>query len=71
MSEKFTGESKKDKVAPEKMVTVTFLEDRKYDLHIGRSMVTFMGRETKKIPAFWLKHPDWQNVALYFVVKGV
>jgi len=54
-----------------KMVSVVFRENRKFDLHIGRNMVTFKARERKSIPAAWLKHPDWQNVAKLFVVKGV
>lgn len=53
------------------MVSVIFRENRKYDLHIGRDMVTFMARELKKIPKSWLRHKDWDNVAKYFIVKGV
>lgn len=72
----FTGEKKppvESKVSTRsaKKVSVTFRQSRKYDLHIGRNMVTFKGRETKQIPAEWLKHKDWQNVSKLFVVKGV
>lgn len=52
-------------------VSVIFRENRKFDLHIGREMVTFKARERKDIPKIWLKHKDWQNVSKYFVVKGV
>jgi len=52
-------------------VSVIFRENRKFDLHIGRDMVTFKARERKDIPKKWLKHPDWKNVSKYFVVKGV
>jgi hypothetical protein len=55
----------------EKEVTIMFRENRKFDLHIGRNVKTFYGRETKRIPASWLEHEDWQNVKKYFVVKGV
>ena len=54
-----------------KTVTVTFRENRKFDLHVGREMVTFMGRESKKIPASWLNHQGFIQVRKYFVVKGV
>jgi hypothetical protein len=55
----------------EKMVTITFRDNRKFDLHIGRNMVTFNGRESKPIPSSWLTHGDWQNVKNYFLIKGV
>jgi len=61
------------KVQPtkDKKVSIMFRENRKFDLHIGRDMVTFMGRESKSIPASWLRHRDWANVQKLFVVKGV
>jgi len=52
-------------------VSVMFRENRKFDLHIGREMVTFNARERKDIPRKWLKHKDWNNVLKYFIVKGV
>lgn len=55
----------------EKMIMVQFKENRKFDLHIGRNIITFYGREIKPIPANWLKHNDWQNIKNYFFVKGV
>ena len=61
----------KEDTVDQKMVTVTFRENRKHDLHIGRKMVTFTARETKQIPAQWLKHPDWASESRYFIVKGV
>jgi hypothetical protein len=68
----FSGEMKDEKkVGASTTVSVTFLENRKYELHIGRSEITFMGRETKQIPAEWLDHIDFQNVKHYFAVKGV
>ena len=56
---------------PVSMVEVMFRENRKFDLHIGRKMITFRGRETKKIPVAWVQHKDFQSVKKYFVVKGV
>jgi hypothetical protein len=68
----FSGEMKPEKKkGAVQMVTVTFMENRKFDLHIGRSIMTFMGRETKQIPAEWLNHRDWQNIKHYFGIKGV
>jgi hypothetical protein len=55
----------------EKKVNIMFRENRKFDLHIGRDMITFLGRESKSIPAAWLDHKDWNNVSKYFIVKGV
>lgn len=71
--ERKSGDATKDKpvVKKTKEVTVTFRENRKYDLHVGRNMITFLARETKKIPADWLKHPDWKQASKLFVVKGV
>ena len=54
-----------------KKISVTFKDMRKFDLHVGRDMVTFKGRETKTIPADWLKHSDFIQVSKYFIVKGV
>jgi len=33
-----------------KTASIMFKENRKFDLHIGREMVTFRGREIKQIP---------------------
>ena len=54
-----------------KKVSIMFRENRKFDLHVGRDMITFMGRESKKVPASWLKHPDFLQQKIHFVVKGV
>jgi hypothetical protein len=68
----FSGEMKTEKKkGASHTVTVTFLENRKYDLHIGYDMITFMAHETKQIPAEWLNHRDWQNIKHYFGIKGV
>jgi len=53
------------------MIPVTFRGNRKYDLHIGRDMITFLSRETKEIPKKWLKHPDWNQAKKLFVVSGI
>ena len=60
------------KVQKEKIVSIMFRENRKFDLHIGRNMITFKGRENKQVPASWLKHKDWTpQIAKKFIVKGV
>lgn len=48
---------------------IMFRQNRKFDLHIGRNVITFLGRETKEIPNSWLLHKDFQNVKKYFVIK--
>lgn len=55
----------------ERKVGVMFRENRKFDLHVGRDMITFMGREQKQIPVSWTKHKDFKQVQSLFVVKGV
>ena len=50
------------------MVLLTFRENRKFDLHIGREMKTFRGRQTLPVPAGWVKHKDFKNVAKFFVI---
>ena len=52
-------------------VSVQFNQNRKFDLHVGRDMVTFHSKEVKQIPADWLKHPDFKQVQKYFTIKGV
>lgn len=52
-------------------IPVTFRGNRKYDLHIGREMITFLSRETKEIPKKWLKHSDWLQAKKLFVVNGI
>ena len=54
-----------------KMVSIMFRENRKFDLHIGREMITFRGREVKQIPVEWLLHRDFLQAENYFIVKGV
>ena len=54
-----------------KMVSVMFRENRKFDLHVGREMITFKGREIKQIPAEWLLHRDFLQASDQFIVKGV
>ncbi len=74
MNEAKTGEQKPvpaDKVGKSKKVFVTFRENRKFDLHVGREMETFRGRETRAIPIAWLSHPDFLQQKRYFIVKGV
>ena len=53
----------------DKMVSVTFKENRKYDLHIGRNVIVFLARETKEINAKFLTHPDWIQAKNLFNIK--
>ena len=67
-----TGQAVTQKyTATKQTVSVMFRQNRKFDLHIGRNMVVFKGRETKEIPREWINHIDWVNVAKYFTIKGV
>lgn len=60
-----------NKVPKKETVKIMFRQNRKYDLHVGRNMVTFRGRELKKIPKAWLNHPDFKQASKLFIVKGV
>lgn len=64
---------KVEKMVPkrEKVVLITFKQNRKYDLHVGRNMILFMGRETKPVPHTWIKHKDFEQVKGLFIIKGV
>jgi len=63
-------EPKKKTTSGKRAVEIMFKQNRKFDLHIGREMVTFRGRETKKVPKKWIDHKDFESVKQYFVIKG-
>ena len=82
MSEKFKQSEIKDeekKVGKEVKtykqsdnVFLTFRQNRKFELHIGRKMYTFMGREKIKVPKSVLDHKDFnKNIAKKFIVQEV
>ena len=59
------------KVPKSETVKVMFRENRKFDLHIGRNVIIFRGRELKTISKEWLKHPDFLQQKNKFIVKGI
>ena len=72
--EKYSGvleKEEKKKVPKANTVMVMFRENRKFDLHVGRDVVVFRGRECKEIPKKWLTHPDFKQQSKKFIVKGV
>ena len=46
-------------------VNIMFRERRKFDLHVGRNMLTFRGRESKPVQKSWIEHKDFQQVVCY------
>jgi hypothetical protein len=64
-------EPEKKKVPKQETVNIIFRQNRKFDLHVGRDMITFRGRESKPIPKSWLKHSDFLQSKKLFIVKGV
>lgn len=56
-------------VKKETSVVIMFRQNRKFDLHIGREMITFRGRESKKVPKTWINHKDFEVVKKYFIIK--
>lgn len=67
----FKKEKPKKQSVYRDVVEVTFKENRKFDLHVGRKLLTFKGREKKTIPKEWLDHPDFQQVNKMFIVRGI
>lgn len=53
-----------------KTVTITFRENRTFDLHVGRDIKQFGPRESKPIPVTWLKHRDFMQQKSKFIIKG-
>lgn len=55
-----------------KEVFLTFKENRSYELHVGRDILRFEGRETKKVTEAMLRHKDFtESVAEKFVIREV
>ena len=61
----------KAKVKPVKMVTITFRENRAFELYVGHKYWRFEGRESKQIPVELLKTDAFKQASKYFSVKGV
>lgn len=53
----------------EGLVKITFRQNRKFHLHLGRNVYTFMGRESKEIPRKLLDHKGFtEEIKKYFVI---
>lgn len=53
-------------------VFLTFRKNRKFDLHIGRKMWTFQGREKLELPKTILGHKDFtENIKKNFIIQEV
>lgn len=62
----------KNKSKKEKKVRITFKENRAFELHIGREIYRFSGRESKVVPASLLEHKDFtEQTAMKFVVVPI
>ena len=74
---KIKGEDKvevidlRPKIKPVKTVTITFRENRAFELYIGHKYWRFEGRESKQIPIDLLKTDAFKQASKYFSVKGV
>ena len=62
---------KKKKVGPLKKITITFRENRTFELNLGHEVMRFVGRETKTVDASILKHPAFKQARKDFNIKGV
>jgi len=58
------------KDSSEETINIMFRYNRLFELHIGRVIYRFEGRETKPVPASILTHSDWtKQTAKKFVIK--
>lgn len=56
----------------EEEVILTFKENRAYELHIGRQIYRFIGRESKSVPSSVLVHKDFtERISKKFVIREV
>lgn len=62
---------KKNKVGPKKSITITFRENRTFELQVGQETMRFEGRETKQIDKGLLEHPAFIQARKYFNIKGI
>ena len=53
------------------LVKITFRQNRKFHLHLGRNVYTFLGRESKEIPRILLDHKGFTDeIKKYFVIHN-
>lgn len=64
-------EDKKKQVGKKKQITVTFRENRTFELQVGQETMRFEGRETKQVDKELLKHPAFTQARKYFNIKGI
>ncbi len=62
---------KKKQVGKKKQVTITFRENRAFELHIGQEVLRFEGMESKQIDKDLLEHPAFKQARKYFTIKGI
>ena len=63
-------EKKEEKFTQTKdRVKITFRQNRTFNLHLGRDVIIFSGRETKEIDRSLLSHKDFTDaIKEYFVI---
>lgn len=62
---------KKSKVGKPKKFTITFKENRRFEMTVNREFYVFEGRQSITVDADFLDHPDFQNKRKYFSIKGI
>lgn len=62
---------KKKKVGSRKSITITFRENRTFELQVGQETMRFEGRETRVVDKELLKHPAFIQARKYFNIKGI
>lgn len=64
------AKEKKYKGTKSETVTLIFKENRKKELHIGRSVYTFYGPGSKlEVPRHVIEHPDFESQRNDFTIK--
>ncbi len=66
------SEKPKDKFpAKKKQITITFRENRTFELNLGHEVMRFEGRQTKAVDVSILKHPAFIQARKDFNIKGI
>ena len=57
------------KQSAEKSFTLIFKDNRSYDLHLGKTVISFSPKGSQIVPEWVVKHKDFENASKYFVIK--
>ena len=62
--------AKESKYSQSENVFLTFRGNRSYELHVGREVHRFEGRQKKELPSSVLEHKDFtENIKKLFIIQ--